>query len=53
MGWKDCTWNKSEGLIRQAGEFKEGFRNRVYQNTKNSYCGLNNPETIIGVFILK
>ena len=37
FGWKDCTWSKSEGLLRQDGESKEDFCNRVYQTTKKQY----------------
>ena len=37
MGWKDCTWNQSEGLFRGAGESKEDFCNRVYQTTKKQF----------------
>lgn len=37
MGWKDCTWSQSEGLLRQDSESKEDFCNRVYQTTKKQY----------------
>jgi hypothetical protein len=37
MGWADCTWSESEGLLRQADESKEDFCNRVYQNTKKQF----------------
>jgi len=37
FGWADCTWSKSEGLHRQAGESKEAFCNRVYQTTKKQF----------------
>lgn len=37
IGWRDCTWTKSEGLFRQAVESKEDFCNRVYQTTKKQY----------------
>jgi hypothetical protein len=37
MGWADCTWSESEGLLRQAGESKEDFCNRVYQTTKKQF----------------
>lgn len=37
MGWADCTWSESEGLIRQAGESKEDFCSRVYQTTKKQF----------------
>jgi len=37
IGWANCTWSKSEGLIRQANELKEDFCNRVYQTTKKQY----------------
>jgi hypothetical protein len=37
MGWADCTWSESEGLIRQDGESKEAFCNRVYQVTKKQF----------------
>jgi hypothetical protein len=41
MGWADCTWSESEGLLRQAGESKEDFCNRVYQTTKKQYLWFN------------
>ncbi len=37
MGWADCTWTESEGLIRQEGESKDDFCNRVYQTTKKKF----------------
>ena len=37
MGWKDCTWSESEGLLRRLDESKEDFCNRVYQTTKKQY----------------
>ena len=37
MGWADCTWSESEGLIRRGGESKEDFCNRVYQTTKKQF----------------
>jgi hypothetical protein len=37
MGWADCTWSESEGLIRRADESKEDFCNRVYQTTKKQF----------------
>ncbi len=37
MGWADCAWSESEGLVRQADESKEDFCNRVYQATKKQY----------------
>lgn len=37
MGWADCTWSESEGLVRQADESKEDFCNRVYQTTKKQF----------------
>ena len=37
MGWADCTWSESDGLLRQDGESKEDFCNRVYQATKKQY----------------
>jgi len=37
FGWADCTWSQSGGLLRQAGESKEAFCNRVYQTTKKQY----------------
>lgn len=37
FGWADCIWSESEGLIRQTGESKEDFCNRVYQTTKKQY----------------
>jgi hypothetical protein len=41
MGWQDCTWSESEGLVRQAGESKEDFCSRVYQATKKQYLWFN------------
>jgi len=37
IGWRDCRWSKSEGLLRQAGESKEDFCNRVHQTTKKQF----------------
>jgi hypothetical protein len=37
MGWADCTWSESEGLIRNESEPKDGFCNRVYQTTKKHF----------------
>jgi len=37
MGWADCTWSESEGIIRQTGESREDFCKRVYQNTKKQF----------------
>ena len=37
MGWADCTWSKSEGLVRQLDESKEDFCNRAYQSTKKQF----------------
>lgn len=37
MGWADCSWTESEGLVRQADESKEEFCNRVYQTTKKQF----------------
>lgn len=37
MGWADCTWRESEGLVRQAGESKEDFCKRVYQTTRKQF----------------
>ena len=37
MGWADCTWNESEGLVRQSNESKDDFCNRVYQTTKRRF----------------
>jgi hypothetical protein len=37
MGWQDCTWSESEGLVRQAGESQDDFCNRVYQTTKKQF----------------
>jgi len=36
LGWANCTWSESEDLLRQAGESKEDFCNRVYQSTKKT-----------------
>lgn len=40
IGWKYCTYGKSEGLFSQEGESKEDFCNKVYQTTKKRFCGL-------------
>lgn len=37
MGWADCTWSKSEGLVRQVGESNKTFCNRVYKATKKQF----------------
>ena len=37
MGWADCSWSESEGLIRQEGESKDDFCNRVYQTTQKQF----------------
>ena len=37
MGWADCTWSESEGLVRQVGESQDDFCNRVYKTTKKQY----------------
>ena len=37
MGWADCTWSESEGLIRQVGESKEDFCSRVHQTSKKQF----------------
>ena len=37
MGWANCTWSQSEGILRGAGESKEAFCNRVYQATKKQF----------------
>ena len=37
VGWKDCTWSESEGLLRQDSESKEAFCNRVSQITKKQF----------------
>jgi len=37
FGLADCTWSESEGLLRQAGESKDDFCNRVYQTTKKQF----------------
>jgi len=37
MDWADCTWSQSEGLIRQDGESKEDFCNRVHQITRKQF----------------
>jgi len=37
MGWADCSWSKSEGLVRQVGESKEAFFKRVYKATKKQF----------------
>lgn len=34
ISWADCAMTESEGLFRQAGEFKEAFCDRVYQVTQ-------------------
>jgi len=37
MGWADCTWSKSEGLVRQEDESNEDFCERVYRATKKQF----------------
>lgn len=37
IGWADCTWSESEGLIRQTGESKEAFCKKVYQITRKQF----------------
>ncbi len=37
FGWANCTWSRSEGLARKAGESKGDFCRRVYQATKKQY----------------
>ncbi len=37
FGWEDCTWSESEGLIRNEGESKDDFCNRVYKTTRKKY----------------
>ena len=37
MGWANCTWSESEGLVRQADESKEEFCSRVYQTSKKQF----------------
>lgn len=37
MGWADCTWSQSEGLLKEAFESKEDFCKRVYQTTKKQF----------------
>ena len=37
FGWADCTWSESEGLIRQDGESKDDFCNRVYKTTNKHF----------------
>jgi hypothetical protein len=41
MGWADCTWSESEGLIRQANESKKDFCSRVHQTTKKRFLWFN------------
>ena len=41
MGWADCTWSESEGLVRQEDESKDDFCNRVYQATKKQFLWFN------------
>lgn len=37
MGWANCTWSESEGLIRRVDESKEAFCNRVHLTTKKNF----------------
>lgn len=37
IGWANCTWTRSEGLTRRAGESKGDFCNRVYKTTKKQF----------------
>jgi hypothetical protein len=37
LGWADCTWSASEGLLRHLDESKEDFCKRVYQTTKKKF----------------
>ena len=37
MGWANCTWSESEGLIRHLDESRDDFCNRVYQTSKKEY----------------
>ena len=37
MGWADCTWSQSEGLVRQEDESRDDFCKRVYQASKKQF----------------
>lgn len=37
MGWTDCTWSESEGLVRGADESIKDFCSRVHQATKKHF----------------
>jgi imidazoleglycerol phosphate synthase glutamine amidotransferase subunit HisH len=37
MGWANCTWSESEGIIRKVDESKDSFCKRVYKITKKQY----------------
>ena len=37
IGFANCKWRKSEGLVRGTKESKDDFCNRVYQTTKKQY----------------
>ncbi len=37
FGWADCSWSESQGLLRQSGETKEDFCNRVHKITKKQF----------------
>lgn len=37
IGWANCEWNESDGLLRRRSESKEEFCRRVSQNTNKKY----------------
>ena len=37
MGWKDCEWRYSEGLVRGEAESKDDFFKRVRLSTDKKY----------------
>jgi hypothetical protein len=37
MGWADCTWSQSEGLVRQEDESRDDFCKRVFQASKKQF----------------
>lgn len=37
IGWKDCEWRKSEGLVRGPKESKDDFLKRVRKTTDKTF----------------
>jgi hypothetical protein len=37
IGWKDCEWRKSEGLVRGPKESKDDFLKRVRKTTDKTW----------------